>query len=84
MRQVRPGYRLFIGGGIQYLAVAVAAQGRCHVRNVGVCLHARVITGQGAVAVLEPEESRLDAVLLADDVPHPGAGDEFLSFQHTA
>ena len=41
-----------------------------------------VVTGQGAVAVLEAEEGGLDAVLLGDQVAHACPGDQFLAFEH--
>src|SRR4029077_9131538 len=59
--------------------VAVAVQG--DVVDVGA--GRRVVTRQGTEAVLEAEESGLDAVLLGDQIAYPGPGDKFLSLEHT-
>ena len=43
-----------------------------------------VVARIGTIAVEEPEERSLDAILLRNDVAHTGAGDEFLALEHAA
>ena len=68
------------GRGSVVLDTPVAVAVQADIVDVG--SGRRIVARQRAEAVLEAEESGLDAVLLGDQIAHPCAGDELLSLEH--